>query len=803
MASANEPMVKLDPDGKASILSYNVPEPTSYPGRNYIDLQLDPSWFKQGVSPAPKPDAVKIVQTTDGRASTAPANRPEGSPGTTGNLSPQAPSYLLVTPSKVVRLEGGPGAGQDGLALASAHSAGSEVTRLDPATLEAITQAGKAVQVYRSLYGTLNFRLVEQPLAVQSGGGSMPADPIVPSFLLLSVTSPKNGDTISGPSAGVTMRLTGTAEVVIDGDPAPVQKVEVQIGSAPFQTATPGSGNDWASWSASGTVTTPGTVKLTARATHQVGTRTLTKTNSLSVTILFTQTQPGDTTPPVVTITSPANGALVSGSPDAGSGGAVPVAVKGTAADAQSGVQLVKLIPDGDLAKAQDATPKAPGNWSEWAGSLPLPAGQHTVTARCADKAGNLTATTVTITVSTQPVVVPKITRLLLAESYRLSTYLGNYGAGRPLKTFTLLPGEKTKISVKAYTRSETDRKDASSILDSFTKESADDFEQATTAEQSYKENYDESFKYSVRGEAQASWGWGSAKVSGEVSGGTNAAREEFAKNVVNATQKHASKASAKRDVQVNTSYEVKEQTGEETSIEREIENVNVSRTLNFVFRQMNQEFITILHLVDVRVAFFRVDVVNGVEVPTYREATLPQLKSFLAEVIMPDRQQEVQKAIFAQVGMILDYRDEPHSFYEEKELPDGSKYLRVLKDLTSTYKDPATGTEVVVPGLILAVTKNVMRTEGIVVEALLGQADALDAYSHGLQDEAVQAKHLANAVTQAEIDKRSLALKIIDAKDAAAAKVFDQVSPFRVDDGFKLVLSKGQEDGGGQPGQK
>src|SRR3712207_8730267 len=33
---------------------------------------------------------------------------------------------------------------------------------------------------------------------------------------------------------------------------------------------------------------------------------------------------------------------------------------------------------------------------------------------------------------------------------------------------------------------------------------------------------------------------------------------------------------------------------------------INVSRTLNFVFRQMNQEFITVLHLVDVRVAFFK-----------------------------------------------------------------------------------------------------------------------------------------------------------------------------------------------------
>ena len=43
-------------------------------------------------------------------------------------------------------------------------------------------------------------------------------------------------------------------------------------------------------------------------------------------------------------------------------------------------------------------------------------------------------------------------------------------------------------------------------------------------------------------------------------------------------------------------------------AIEREIENINLSRTLNFVFRQMNQKFVTMLHLTDVRVAFFNGD---------------------------------------------------------------------------------------------------------------------------------------------------------------------------------------------------
>ena len=40
------------------------------------------------------------------------------------------------------------------------------------------------------------------------------------------------------------------------------------------------------------------------------------------------------------------------------------------------------------------------------------------------------------------------------------------------MKTFTLLPGERTKISIKTYTKTETEAKEASSILDSVTDES-------------------------------------------------------------------------------------------------------------------------------------------------------------------------------------------------------------------------------------------------------------------------------------------------------------------------------------------
>lgn len=365
-------------------------------------------------------------------------------------------------------------------------------------------------------------------------------------------------------------------------------------------------------------------------------------------------------------------------------------------------------------------------------------------------------------------------------ESYRLSSFLGNYGAGRTLKTFSLLPGEKTKISVRSYTQSEETFKEASTIVDSVTDETADEFEKSMGNEQTDKKNYDESFKYSVSAEAGASWGWGSASVSASASGGTNAAREQFARNIANSTHKHIAKASSRRSMEVNTSYEVKTTSGEETSIVREIENINVGRSLNFVFRQMNQEFITLLHLVDLRIGFFKIDIVNGEEKHTYKEVTLPQLDALLSEIIIADKRNEVRNSIIHQLLNIFDYQDRHHRFIEDKPFKDASgndipltNYLRVKKEYVSTYNDPAGGTSISVPGIILAANRHVLRTEGLIVEALLGQGEALDPYSRGLQTETVREKDLRNELLEREVKLKQMALDILESRDEFAAKLY------------------------------
>src|SRR5205823_11581697 len=47
------------------------------------------------------------------------------------------------------------------------------------------------------------------------------------------------------------------------------------------------------------------------------------------------------------------------------------------------------------------------------------------------------------------------VPRLFAVEEYKVCSYLGNYGAGKTVKTFTLLPGERTTITINSYTDKE------------------------------------------------------------------------------------------------------------------------------------------------------------------------------------------------------------------------------------------------------------------------------------------------------------------------------------------------------------
>lgn len=367
--------------------------------------------------------------------------------------------------------------------------------------------------------------------------------------------------------------------------------------------------------------------------------------------------------------------------------------------------------------------------------------------------------------------------QLVLVECYRLSSFLGNYGAGRTIKTVSLLPGEEQVIRVRTFRTTRETTKESHNLLESYDEEVATEFQESIESERTQRTSEDSSFSYRADATASAGWGWGSATVSGGVAGSSNASREEFGRDVASATSKHAAQASAHREVEVTSSREREVEEGMESSIERTIRNINLSRTLNFVFRQMNQEFITLLHLVDIRLAFH-----NG-HPETYREVPMSEMDVLLEEMVEEGHRARVRAEVVSAVENIHDFKDEHHSLLRQREIRNArgetiGKYQSVDRDRTSTYRGDTGALEITVPGIIVAASHNVIRTDGVIVESVLGQGEALDAYSRGLQEQEVLARSAANLGAEQTMARETLAREIVREGDEEMAQRFQLVFP-------------------------
>jgi hypothetical protein len=143
-------------------------------------------------------------------------------------------------------------------------------------------------------------------------------------------------------------------------------------------------------WSYSGLVTVEGPLTITIQASgwylgtlgdvkgvEELG---ITRSVSVSVTVSF------DRTAPQVTVSPLPNGGKVYG-PDP----MLDATIKGSASDQQTGISWVECGIDG--ANFVRATPSPTAGWSDWTAICKVPHGNHTVTTRAADNAGNIATT--------------------------------------------------------------------------------------------------------------------------------------------------------------------------------------------------------------------------------------------------------------------------------------------------------------------------------------------------------------------------------------------------------------------------
>jgi hypothetical protein len=229
--------------------------------------------------------------------------------------------------------------------------------------------AGSAVDVTQDGTTWVQFRAVDG--AGNVSGWSPATEPDASSSVLLDGTAP-SVPVLSGGGGWVDaaqVDVTASGSVDVLSNPVGYQ----------FETSADG-GLSWSGWTSGSdaAVTAEGQTLVRFRAVDALGNASAAAQTTVSI----------DRTAPTVALTSPANGATVTGS----------VAIAATAADA-GGVSRVDFLIDGNVVGSASGAPYS----IAWSASSVSP-GSHSITARAVDGAGHVTTSaTVSVTVTTTP----------------------------------------------------------------------------------------------------------------------------------------------------------------------------------------------------------------------------------------------------------------------------------------------------------------------------------------------------------------------------------------------------------------
>lgn len=173
---------------------------------------------------------------------------------------------------------------------------------------------------------------------------------------------------------------------------------------------------------------------------------------------------------------------------------------------------------------------------------------------------------------------------LFIIEEYKTSSFLGDYGAGQTVNTFSLLPGEKHTITIKTFKSLTETATRSDNVMDSFSQNSAAEFEDLLqTEKQSSNTKTDASGKQkgSSLGLSIKGFSIGSNKSK---SSSSTATRTSNQNSISKALQKHTDSTNSNRSITVNSSTtETSTETNEE-SIVREITNPQFKQGIKFCF---------------------------------------------------------------------------------------------------------------------------------------------------------------------------------------------------------------------------
>lgn len=339
------------------------------------------------------------------------------------------------------------------------------------------------------------------------------------------------------------------------------------------------------------------------------------------------------------------------------------------------------------------------------------------------------------------------IPRLYVIEEYRINSYLGNYGAGKILKTMTLLPGEKTTITMRTFKQITSKHVMSQNVLESVSGEVVDSLETFLQDERqnsaSSSSSTSESFNIDVSAGCDLGFVSASVDVGYETSSSSDQSRTDAVNSLNNSMDKHTAQSNTNREINVNNSTEDSSTEEMEETIVRQLENKNYSRVLNFVFRQMQQQYISVTTLNNIKILF-----TNGYP-ESVRISGIEKLKDLLNEVILEEEVDGVYEDIINQYCKIRNYEGELKPFLTNIEytntepcIGDDPQSVDFWTTDGATDSFDFLGSPFEVDGIILQIKDRTLQTDSAICDALLGQMDALDCYNITMQQaEADKAK--------------------------------------------------------------
>ena len=243
--------------------------------------------------------------------------------------------------------------------------------------------------------------------------------------------------------------------------------------------------------------------------------------------------------------------------------------------------------------------------------------------------------------------------QISLVFHYKVCSYLGYSGAGKVVKTLSLLPGEKVTISVRNFNSESETKVRAENVLDSFSEYSANDLQTTVENETGLDTTASNSSNHSseIGGGLQVGVNLGVVNLG--LSGGGGVSNQSTIGNtatahvaaISSALSSHVQQSTYNREINVNTESNSTSITENEESSIREIENINMSRVLNFIFKQVNQEYLTITYLNDVSLVYS-----NGYP-ESQLVAKLSDIDSFLKSVLKDGEIDETRKLIIEYIN--------------------------------------------------------------------------------------------------------------------------------------------------------